>query len=94
MPQEAFMCWCQKGGKVCSAQASPTRSTDLGGSDLDSSLHGLYICAPSAQLILIFPSKFILLQREVRRRDLTLQWSPSSLSFAGSGAALPASPSS
>lgn len=91
MPQEAFMSWCQKGGKVCSAQASPTRSTNLGGSDLDSSLHGLYICA---QLFLIFPSRFVLLQREVRRRDLTLQWSPSSPPFAGSGAALPASPSS
>lgn len=57
------------------------------------SLHGPCICAPSAQIILVFTSKFVILQREVRRRDLTLLWLPSSPSFAGSGAARPASPS-
>lgn len=73
---KAFTCCCQRGGKVCSVQASPTQR-ECGRMFFRQQLHGPYADASSVQLILVFPSKSVL-QGEVRRRGITWGWSPSS----------------
>jgi len=86
----AFMCQCQEGAGACSVQASPTRSRSLGGSYLGSSLHGLYVCAPSARLILVFLPKSVLPPSELSREAAVAARQPT---LRCSSAALPASPS-
>lgn len=73
--------------------AGKSRMKQEFGSYLDSSLPGCYVCALSAWLMLVFLSRFVLLQTGVRRRDLALRWGPSGSAFLRCGAALPASPS-